>query len=106
MTSKDHDVIMTEMLGVADAKRRFSELIERVQQGERFVVSRRGKPVLALVPADEARRDAEEKPQKRGLMAYWGILEGVEGADEWYDEMQRIVADRVNWPPREGPDLG
>jgi tRNA(fMet)-specific endonuclease VapC len=34
-------------------------LIERVGRGERFVVTRRGRPVLGLVPAEEAAR-AEE----------------------------------------------
>lgn len=107
MTSERHDVIMTEVVSVADAKRRFSELIERVGRGERFLVTRRGKPVLALVaPDDVPEAEEDERPKKRGLMAVWGVLEGVEGADEWYEDMQRIVADRVNWRPREGPDLG
>jgi prevent-host-death family protein len=96
---------MTEVVTVADAKRRFSELIERVGRGERFLVTRRGKPVLALVPPDEAPAE-EDHPKKRGLMAFWGILEGVEGADEWYEDMQRIVADRPNIRDREPPDLG
>jgi prevent-host-death family protein len=92
---------MTEVLSVAEAKRRFSELIDRVGQGERFLVTRRGKPVLALVAPDEVQ--ADEKPKKRGFMALWGVLEGVEGADEWYEDMQRIVADRQNQMPREMP---
>lgn len=92
---------MTETLSVADAKRRFSELIDRVGHGERFVVTRRGKPVLGLVPVT----DAEVRPasEKRGLLALMGALEGVDGADEWYEEMQRIVADRQNWMPRDVP---
>jgi prevent-host-death family protein len=94
---------MTEVVSVADAKRRFSELIERVGRGERFLVTRRGKPVLALVPPGDARAEDEPEPKKRGFMALWGILEGVEGADEWYEEMQRVVADRKNYPPREMP---
>lgn len=102
MTSRHHDVIMTEVLSVADAKRRFSELIERVGRGERFVVTRRGKTVLALVPAHEA-ATTEDQPRKRGLLAVMGILEGVEGADEWYEDMQRIVADRQNQMPRDMP---
>ena len=102
MTSERHDVIMTEVLSVADAKRRFSELIERVGRGERFLVTRRGKPVLALVLPSEIPAE-DEQPEKRGFMALWGILEGVEGADEWYEEMQRVVADRKNYPPREMP---
>ena len=103
MTSRSHDVIMTEVLSVADAKRRFSELIERVQRGERFVVARRGRPVLALVPAQEAGNEEEQQPRKRGFLALMGALEGVEGADEWYEDMQRIVADRQNQMPREMP---
>ena len=93
---------MTEVLTVADAKRRFSELIERVGRGERFVVTRRGKPVLALVPPSDGVRE-EEPPRKRGFLALMGALEGVEGADEWYEEMQRIVADRQNQMPRPMP---
>jgi len=93
---------MTEVVSVADAKRRFSELIERVSRGERFLVTRRGKPVLALVSPDDAPAEVDP-PKKRGFMALWGILEGVEGADEWYEEMQRVVADRKNYPPREMP---
>jgi prevent-host-death family protein len=102
MTLRRHDVIMTEVVSVADAKRRFSELIERVGRGERFVVTRRGKPVLGFVSPAEMPAD-EEQPKKRGLMAVWGILDGVEGADEWYEEMQRIVADRKNQRARPMP---
>jgi prevent-host-death family protein len=102
MTAEGQDVTMTEVVSVADAKRRFSELIERVGRGERFVVERRGKPVLALVPPTDV-DPGREQPAKRGFLALWGILEGVEGADEWYDDMQQIVADRRNWPPKEMP---
>jgi len=93
---------MTEEVSVADAKRRFSELIERVGRGDRFVVTRRGKPVLALVPLDDVQVE-DDQPKKRGFMALWGILEGVEGADEWYEEMQRVVASRKEYPPRPMP---
>lgn len=94
---------MTEVVSVADAKRKFSELIERVGRGERFLVTRRGKPVLGLVPAHEAAVDEGTTRKKRGLLAVMGVLEGVEGADEWYEEMQRVVADRKNYPAREMP---
>ena len=102
MTSRGHDVIMTEQVSVADAKRRFSELIERVGRGERFLVTRRGKPVLALVSPEDAPVDVEQ-PKKRGFMALWGVLEGIEGADEWYEEMQRVVASRREYPPSPMP---
>ncbi len=63
-------------------------------------------PALALVPAREAANEAP--PKKRGLLAVMGILEGVEGvegADEWYEDMQQIVADRKNQLSRGDPFL-
>lgn len=44
---------MTPPYGVAEAKRRFSELLDRVGAGERIVIARRGKPAVTLVPPDE-----------------------------------------------------
>jgi len=87
MTSSGHDVIMTEVLNVAEAKRRFSELIDRVGQGERFVVARRGKPVLALVPAHEAERFEEE--HRVGLLGLLGLAADIEGFDEVMEEVVR-----------------
>ena len=48
MTSESVDVI-----NVAEAKRQFSELIERVGRGERIIIARRGKPVMGLVSPNE-----------------------------------------------------
>lgn len=75
---------MAETLGVAEAKKRFSELIERVRRGERFLVSRRGKPAVALVPPEHVPDEPEERPV--GLAAVAGAL-----AD--WDEMDQTVAD-------------
>lgn len=58
-------------LGVAEAKARFSELIARVARGERFVVSRHGRPVLALVRPDEI---DPTKIRPSGLLAVAGAL--------------------------------
>ena len=49
----------------ADAKARFSELLERAERGEQLTITRHGKPVARLVPVvDEAaiarRREARE----------------------------------------------
>ena len=73
---------MAEELGVADAKRRFSELIDRVQRGERFVVSRRGRPAVALVPPTDRLGHARGAP--RGLAAVAGSL------GDW-DELEAAV---------------
>ena len=87
MTSRDHDVIMTEVLNVAETKRRFSELIDRVGRGERFVVARRGKPVLALVPAHEA--ELQEEQHRVGILGLLGLAADIEGFDEVMEEVVR-----------------
>ena len=62
-----------EELGVADAKRRFSELIDRVGRGEHFVVSRRGKPAVALISPEEVGDQFREK-RPSGVAAFVGVL--------------------------------
>ncbi len=53
-------------IGAYDAKTRFSELIERVAEGEEFTITRHGSPVARLVPVKkqttvQQRREAIEK---------------------------------------------
>jgi antitoxin (DNA-binding transcriptional repressor) of toxin-antitoxin stability system len=73
-------------LGVAEAKRRFSELIDRVDSGERFVVSRRGRPAVVLgPPTPEALRRTAERPI--GLAAVAGALAEWEDLDAAVDEI-------------------
>ena len=74
---------MIETIGVADAKRRFSELLERVARGERFLVARHGRPAVALVPPGEAR---ETSGPPIGLAAFAGALA------EW-PEFDGVVSD-------------
>ena len=95
-------VIMTrkrEVVGVADAKARFSELLERVSRGERLVIARRGKPVAVLAPPD-AVFDEDEQP--RGLASLAGVM------DDW-PEMERDIAEvlrgRRSARDRQGPRL-
>jgi len=40
-------------IGAYEAKTNLSALLERVEQGERFVITRHGKPVAELVPVSE-----------------------------------------------------
>jgi len=88
-----------DTLGVAEAKSRFSELIDRVGKGERFIVSRRGRPAVALVPPDEALRS---RPRPAGLAAVAGALA------EWEDlpaVVEEIYASRRRARDRAAPDL-
>jgi prevent-host-death family protein len=91
---------MAQMLGVAEAKRRFSELIDRVRAGERFVITRRGRPAVALVPPSES---LEEGPRSVGLAALAGALADWKELDEVVEE---IYATRRRARDRDVPDLG
>ena len=42
----------TETIGAFEAKTHFSQLLERVQQGTVFIVTRRGSPVAQLGPSE------------------------------------------------------
>ncbi len=43
-------------IGAYEAKTRFSEILRRVERGERFVITRHGRPVAVLEPVSPARR--------------------------------------------------
>ncbi len=93
---------MAETLGVAEAKKRFSELIDRVGRGERFLIVRRGKAAMVLVSPDQATRSgSEQKPV--GLAAVAGALSDWEEINEVVDE---IYASRRRARDRVAPDLG
>ena len=46
----------TEMMGSFEAKTHFSQLLQRVEQGAVFIVTRRGKPVAQLGPCEPSTR--------------------------------------------------
>jgi prevent-host-death family protein len=104
MTSYDINDLQTSehIMGVAEAKRRFSELINRVDAGEHFTVSRRGHPAVVLVPpTPEALRRTAERPI--GLAAVAGALADWEDLDEAVQEIYAIRRSSRDRPP---PDLG
>jgi prevent-host-death family protein len=89
------------VIGVADAKRRFSELVDRVGAGERIVVARRGKPAVALVPPSDL---VASRPQgaPTGFAAIAGALADWEELDSMTAELQ---AGRRKGRSRPAPDL-
>jgi len=89
-------------IGVAEARRRFSELLDHVAAGERVVVERRGRPAAVLVPATPDALEASANTPLgsaavAGALADWDDLETV--VDDIY-QGRREATDR---PP---PDLG
>ncbi len=85
---------------VAEAKRRFSELIDRVQKGERIVVSRRGKPVVTLSSPGQAA--GPQRPAPTGLAAAAGALADWEELDQ---DVRDIYAARRRSRERAVPPL-
>lgn len=86
-----------ERLGVAEAKRRFAELADRVGRGESFVVLNRGRPTVALVPPQRA----ETRRTPLGLAAFAGAL-----AEEWPevdDDLRAVLAGRADAADRPDP---
>lgn len=91
---------MADVVGVAEAKRRFSELLDRVAGGERIVIARRGKPAVTLVPPDDHTRDARDAPT--GFAALAGALADWDALDEVVEE---IAAARRTARDRPAPTL-
>ncbi len=91
-----------QSVGTAEAKRRFSELVDRVGEGERFLVSRRGRPAVALVPPAAELFEAPTKPPS-GLAALAGALADWEDLDL---AVEGIYAARRASADRPAPDLG
>ena len=73
---------MTDFMGVAEVKRRFSEVLSRVElRGESVVVRRRGRPVAVIAPPGELDLAPGEPTPRRGLAAAAGAWEEHEDID-------------------------
>ncbi len=65
-------------IGIADARIQLTKLLKRVSRGERFVITKQGRPVAELIPAT-----------------------GLEELD-----VQAIIQQMEDWQDRSGPALG
>jgi prevent-host-death family protein len=91
--------VVAKPVSVAEAKTRFSELVNRAAYGkERFLIQRRGKPVGAIVSAEDlARLEAEQSvPAAGGLLAAAGALAEFEEFAEIMEEVVRQRATRFD----------
>ena len=78
-----------ERVNVAKAKKHFSELLGQVAFGKkRILITKRGKPMARLVPADEL--DMHLCDAKGWL----------ENNDPFFDTIDRIILDRSKHVPR------
>jgi prevent-host-death family protein len=91
-----------ETLPVAEAKRRFAEIADRVAgEGRRYVITRRGKPVMALVPVSDVERLLERRPPL-GLAAGAGLFAD---APEVLDAIDDAVRSRRRAKDRPVPPI-
>ena len=52
-------------MSITNARRNFSKLLDRVDRGERIVITRYGKPFVALIPISDFRLlGRESRPKK------------------------------------------
>lgn len=92
---------MPERVSVAEAKRRFSELVNRAGFGrERFIIERHGKPVGAIVGYAELQQleSGPEGSANPGLIVAVGALAEF---DDFEDIMADVIASRRRDPGRE-----
>ncbi len=83
MTTKNYSVV--------EAKKHFSEILGRVAyRGERIVISKRGKPLAAIVPSSgDPREDHLSKVQG------W-----LDDSDSFFSILDQIVQERERHVPR------
>jgi prevent-host-death family protein len=74
-------------IGAFDAKTKLSELLRKVEQGERFTITVRGRAVANLIPAKSDRSSTEVAKAVEGLLNFPRI-KGVPGDTvlEWIRE--------------------
>ncbi|HVT61684.1 MAG TPA: type II toxin-antitoxin system Phd/YefM family antitoxin [Thermoanaerobaculia bacterium] len=92
---------MPRSASIAEVKAHFADWVRAAESGDDIVITRHGKPVVALVPAAEMEQLARLKaagPEK-GLA---GLAGGWEGSEEM---IERTSATRRT-QPRNTPKLG
>jgi prevent-host-death family protein len=74
------------LIGAFDAKTRLSEILRKVEQGERFTITVRGRAVADVVPSEAKTLPAREKAI-RDLMNFPRV-QGIDGDTvlEWIRE--------------------
>lgn len=81
---------MADIMGVGEAKKRFSELMSRVAyKRERFLIERRGRPMAALVSTEDLERLEQEPVAPRGLLAAVGAWADYEELDQIVENIYR-----------------
>ena len=83
--------LMEKVLGVTEARRKFSNIVERVQyEGDTYLISRYGKPAVAVVPV------AVYESWQRQRAEFFDLIRDMqEEANLSPEEAERVAAEAV-----------
>ena len=89
---------MSQAFDVAEAKSRFSELLNRATYSrERFLIRKRGKPVAAIVSAEDLARLEGQSTPGEGLIGAVGLLADF---PDWERAIDEVIESRQSQLPR------
>jgi len=93
---------MAKPVSVAEAKRRFADVVGAVRHGgQRFVIQRRGTPVAAIVPVDDL-----VTLEGKGARGVLGLVGAFRDARHLPRILDGVVRTRSGQRPRPAPKLG
>ncbi|MCC6776042.1 MAG: type II toxin-antitoxin system prevent-host-death family antitoxin [Hyphomicrobiales bacterium] len=80
-----------EVIGAYEAKTNFSELIARAEKGEAFIVTKNGRAVARILPADNIERENTRTAaaRLRSLLASQGPPVPEQDAQRNWEELKR-----------------
>jgi prevent-host-death family protein len=90
---------MSSTIGLTEAREQLTEILERVLEGERVVVTRYGSQVAAIVPVPA---DLDDRQRPLGLAAFAGAVAFRPGL---YETVADVVALRSLARERQPPEL-
>jgi prevent-host-death family protein len=83
--------VKTEIISVVEAKKRFSEIINRSAYSDcRIIITKRNRPVAAVINMEDL-QSLEQSNKRKGLMEVIGKWQGF---DELQDAIDSAVKDR------------
>jgi prevent-host-death family protein len=83
--------VKTEIISVVEAKKRFSEIINRSAYSDcRIIITKRNRPVAAVINMEDL-QSLEQSNKRKGLMEVIGKWQGF---DELQDVIDSAVKDR------------
>lgn len=74
------------VIGAYEAKTKFSELLDRAERGERFTITRHGKPVAEIVPV--RRHDPERA--REGFAQLRALAKTVDVGDLTWEDIKTM----------------